>query len=480
MKNINIKIIIIAIASLLFANQSIAQYSKSLYFLDSSPLSLSMNPAIRINSGYISVPAIGGLGIQFHSNSLSYDNIMYPTSNGLVTFLDPSVDATKFMNSLADNNKVNVSVDMQILGAGFYDKKGGYWNMGVGLNSNTNINIPKEFFGFAKTGLAATGNEYDMSDLYMQSNNFIDVSLGYSREINEKLVIGGAVKFLVGGANFEVNMTDLRVKSSEDLWSVNSRGIMNIYMKGISAETKPGADGGYIDGFNINQFGVAGYGAALDLGITYRPIDNLKVVAAVTDLGFISWDKNSNVSGVASGSFLYDGFRIPVADGSESIESQFDSIKDDAVELLHFEQGESISNTKMITTSFNAGGEYSILDDAIGFGLLYSGYVSPLSFEQELTVSANFRPTYWFSGALSYSFLHSQFESFGFVLNFHPSWINFMIGTDYMITKISSDFTPISQKVFNVYLGLSVPIGVKSHRSHKSSNQMIVHDLAQY
>ena len=124
MKNINIKIIIIAIASLLFANQSIAQYSKSLYFLDSSPLSLSMNPAIRINSGYISVPAIGGLGIQFHSNSLSYDNIMYPTSNGLVTFLDPSVDATKFMNSLADNNKVNVSVDMQILGAGFYDKKG--------------------------------------------------------------------------------------------------------------------------------------------------------------------------------------------------------------------------------------------------------------------------------------------------------------------------------------------------------------------
>ena len=463
----NIKFIIAVIATLISANEVMAQQSKSIYFLESTPMSININPANRPNSGYISIPLLGGLGVNLSSNSLSLDKIMYPTSNGLVSFLDPSVDATSFLNSLADDNQLNVNFDMQILGAGFYSGDG-YWNIGIGLNSVTNASLPKELFSFAKTGLESTGQEYDISDISMVTNNYVDISLGYSHQINKKITIGGAVKFLIGGANAEMRMTDLKIRTSEDSWDVRSQGTINTYMKGLTAKNKTGANGEYIDGFDNNGLGIAGYGAAIDLGITYRPISNLKIVGAITDLGFISWNKNSNINGASDGTLQYTGFKIPISDGEESIESQFDAIKDDAAELLQFNQGESKSETKMIASAFNAGGEYSILNDAIGFGLLYSGYISSLNYEQELTISANFRPTHWFSGGLSYSFLHSSFSTFGFALNFHPSWINFMIGTDYMITNVSSDFIPINQKSVNVYFGLSVPIGVKAFRKKNS------------
>lgn len=464
MKNINIKLTIAIIISLFVANELQAQQFKSAYFLDNVPANIRANPAIHPDYGYISIPMLGNLGINVQSNSLSLDKIMFPTSKGLVTFLDPSVDATSFLNSLADNNTMNLNLDIQILGLGFYALDG-YWNIGVNLNSNTNMNIPKDFFSFAKTGLASTGETYNVSKLAMQTDNYIDVSLGYSRKINEKIVVGATLKFLIGGANANLEMTNLTVTSTQDKFSVTSQGQMSAYLKGISATETTDETGRYMDGFESEGFGVAGYGAAIDLGITYRPIPNLKVVGAVTDLGFISWDKNANVTGASNASFEYTGFRIPIADGDESIESQFDTIADDAAKLMRFSESESVANTRMITTSFNAGAEYSILSDKIGFGLLYSGQISPVSFENELTVSSNFRPTSWFSAALSYSFLHSSFDTFGMVLNFHPSWINFMIGTDYMVANVSPEFIPISQKAVNIYFGLSIPIGVKAYRA---------------
>ena len=39
--------------------------------------------------------------------------------------------------------------------------------------------------------------------------------------------------------------------------------------------------------------GIAGYGFGIDLGASYKIMDNLTVSASILDLGFISWSKSS-------------------------------------------------------------------------------------------------------------------------------------------------------------------------------------------
>ena len=45
--------------------------------------------------------------------------------------------------------------------------------------------------------------------------------------------------------------------------------------------------------FESKDMGIAGYGFGIDLGASYKIMDNLTVSASILDLGFISWSKSS-------------------------------------------------------------------------------------------------------------------------------------------------------------------------------------------
>ncbi|MDD6209293.1 MAG: DUF5723 family protein, partial [Bacteroidales bacterium] len=75
----------------------------------------------------------------------------------------------------------------------------------------------------------------------------------------------------------------------------------------------------------------------------------------------------------------------------------------------------------------------------------------------ELMLSGNYQPFDWLGVTLSYSFVHSYFQTFGWAINLSPSWINFFIGSDYMFTKLAKPFVPMTNAM-NVNFGLSVPL----------------------
>ena len=52
----------------------------------------------------------------------------------------------------------------------------------------------------------------------------------------------------------------------------------------------------------------------------------------------------------------------------------------------------------------------------------------------------------------------------GLALNLCPSWINFFITTDMLVSKHTPQWIPVKQSTMNVTLGLGVPIGKRSHR----------------
>lgn len=453
---------ILIIALLLITVAGYSQSIKSSYFLDKTPIRMSFNPAFQPERGYVNIPVIGAIGANIHGNSLSFDKFLFPKNGKLVPFLDPLVSSEEFLSGLSKFNSMSVDIETSVFGFGFF-KGESFWRFDLGLTTTNSVNVPKSMFEFLKLGTGEHGGIYDIKNFGISNNTYFDISLGYSRPIGDKLTVGGAVKFLVGIANAEVYMEELRIEAREEKWIISSKGVLNANFRGLIFTEAESNGEYYLDDADIetSDMGIGGYGAAIDLGATYRPIEGLIVSAAVTDLGFIVWRKSANTTATSSGLFEYDGFVPPMEDGDADIDSQADVLKDELLGLGHFENHTPKVNTRMLSASFNVGAEYSILDNKIGFGLLYWGRFLPLYYEQELTVSANFRPTDWFSAALSYSFLSDTYTTFGFVLNFSLPWLNLLVGTDYMATKISPQFIPINQSALNVYLGISIPLAKK-------------------
>ena len=69
--------------------------------------------------------------------------------------------------------------------------------------------------------------------------------------------------------------------------------IWKVLSKDWNWYTKIGQD--YIGDFDFDsgKLGIAGYGFGIDLGVSYKIMDNLTVSASVLDLGFISWTKGA-------------------------------------------------------------------------------------------------------------------------------------------------------------------------------------------
>lgn len=455
------------LAVALFAGISVslsAQQMRTAYFMDKSTVRTALNPAFRPARGYVSIPVIGSLNVSYGSNGVAVSDLLYPKNGNLVTFLDASVGTDEFLKKLKKNNQINTEFSTSILSAGWYAGQG-FWTVDLGLKGIVNARVPKTLFEFMKKGSGPEGTTYDISDLNMYADSYMEAAVGYSRPINEKLTVGGKFKLLMGAANMEASFDKMHVQMNDNQWKITSTGILNASVKGLTPEfEKDNKNEEYINSFDYDSPGLAGFGAAIDFGATYQLLDNLTLSAAVLDLGFISWGAGSTTSGVANGDFFFDGFNLAIGenDGVPPMSDQFETLTDDINDLFHFKQVKSKGRTTMVRSTINIGGEYSILDNQLGFGLLSSTRCYRPKAYTELTASANYRPVNWFAASLSYSFIHSDFKTFGLALNFSPSWINFFIGTDYMLTKVTPQMLPINATAMNVYFGLSVPLRMKN------------------
>ena len=448
-----------------------AQNIRTAYFMDNATHRHQLNPALQNRTGYVSIPALGALQVGVGTNTLSVGNLFTPSiyGNNPVTFLHSSVDANTFLNTLKDNNHINLDFSMPILSAGFYTKVG-YFTFDVSAKGYAGTSLPKGLFEFAKLGLEAeSGQTYNFGNLNINGSAYTDVAVGYSRVIDQRLTVGGKAKVLLGLADMQIRYDDVNATLTEDLWSMTARGSADIAMKGLTA--KYNSDN-KIDGFDHNsQYGIAGIGFGVDLGATYKTVDlfdgitgdildNMTFSAAIIDLGFINWSKSNAIKAIANGdTFEFDGFDLDFADDSDvpSIEDQLSDLGNDLGDIFNFTKVDPTSRTRMLRATLNLGAEYAILNDKISFGLLSSTRFGAPHTWSELTLSSNFQPVRWFGATLSYSFIHSKFQTFGWALNFSPKGINFFIGSDYMLTNVSPQYVPLTNAL-NFNFGLSVPL----------------------
>lgn len=452
-----------------------AQALRSGYFLEGYTFRHQLNPAFSGERNYVSIPVLGNINIGTQGN-IGLGHFLYPQNGQLTTFMNSSINGQSFLDGLKDNNRLNANINMTLLSAGFR-AWGGFNTVDVNLRSNTNLNLPYDLFAFMKKGMTGSETHYHIGDLGIQSNNYIELAFGHSRQIDDKLNVGGKLKFLLGAANLNLKMTDMDVTMAQDKWMVKANGEMSASLKGLVMPTK--AESGKEttnasqrdlidwDNIDVDSPGLGGFGMAIDLGATYKVMDELTVSAALLDFGFMSW--NNTIKAATSNSpWEFDGFHDIAVDPElgdddpNSLDSQLDAIGKDLEDYASFHRTENgVKRTSMLGATLNIGAEYAFpLYDKLHFGFLSSTRINGAYSWSEGRISANVAPVRWFNAGVNYA-ISSFGSSFGWLLNFHPRGFNFFVGMDHLMGKVSPQFIPVKSGNMNISLGFNVTFGDK-------------------
>lgn len=453
--------------------------SRTSYFMENATHRHLMNPALAPIRGYLSIPVAGEFSMGNESN-LQFTNFIYPAnehSDGLpVTFLHPSVSGADFIQSINSDQYLRTDIRTSILSYGRWIGRTGFLTFDVATRANLSLNLPQDFFSFAKLGMTnRAGTTYYMDNLNVNASLIAEGALGYSVNLTEAIRIGAKGKFLAGGAMVKANMKQMELTMAEDNWSVTSQGQLDVY--GHSFAFKNNEDGN-VNGFELPNPGLGGMGMAFDLGMEWSPIQNLRFSVAVIDFGTIKWKKENIKTAAASGSTSFSGvtYYDPDEVGQLTIEEQIESLKTTTMELAGFkEQVVAGDYTQKMNPTINAGAEIALMSNRVSLGGLYT--TKKLDNGEQYTeymASLNLKPFHWFNLSGSYSFLKGQKETFGFALGFVPGIINIFIACDYVPTKygalnasqlvknIKKDFPifiPLNALTTNIQLGISIPLG---------------------
>jgi hypothetical protein len=439
------------------------------YFMQNSNSRMALNPAFIPRQGYVGIGDVAvGAG-----TSLYLDHLVFDRNGEKVTFMHPSVGSSEFLSGISKHNNLSASLAYRPVSFGFFTKSGSFWNFGIGIKAFADVHIPKPLFEMLKIGFTADDRTltYPIRDLRLSVNAYSEISAGYARTfLDRRLSAGAKVKLLMGVSAVDLNIETLDVRIQRDQWTALSKATLK--GSGIKAGY---SEEGMFESIEMEGFGVTGFGLGLDAGAAYKISEKATVSLAFTDLGFISWPSSRSVHLKAPETMItVTPGEYSTGEGNFNFKENLETAIDDIREAINFrESGKAQASTTMLHTTVNAGVEYEILPGHLSAGLLSSTRFSNRILS-ELTLSANYNPAKirWLSAAVSYSFIHTDYSSFGLALHLAPKrGVHFFIASDYLIPKVSSEFLPVRSKNANFQLGLSIPIGRVAGKSRPAEEK---------
>lgn len=453
MKKIYTKIA--AVVMVLAPTGAIAQNLESGFFTEGYLYRHEMNPAIENSRNYIAMPFLGNINVGMSGN-LGVRDVLFYKGGRTVLFTNPQVSASEVMDGISNRNRINADFKIQLLGAGF-KAWGGYNTIGINIRGNESTIIPKSLFDITKNGLR--NQTYDISDLNAHAHSYVEIALGHSRKINEKWRVGGKFKFLLGAGNVDANVTNGTINLGENGYVANIDAELKGNIAGLSYKTKasehnPGRM--IMNGMDVSGYKISGLGAALDLGAEYKINDDWKVMASITDLGFIRW-KNNQLAATHGVVNTNDYIFNVDDDAQHSFSNESEKLGDQLATLYELEDmRDQGARTTMLGATMNIGGEYTApFYRKLTFGLLNTTRIHGKYSWTNFRLSANVAPVKCFSAGINFA-VGTYGTSFGWIMSVHPKGFNLFLGMDHTLGKLAKQGIPLSGNT-EFSLGINFP-----------------------
>lgn len=451
-----------------------AQDFQTGYFLGGYNHAFRLNPAFQNERANMSF-MLGDIGLGSRSD-MGLSTFLYPKNGQLVTGLNSKVTSEEFLSNFTQAmNPIAAYANLDVFTLGFWAGRG-YFTYDMRLRTDVEMVMPTSLFEFLKDG-SSKKTEFDLAGLSANADMLLEIALGYSRRIGDKLSVGGRVKVLEGIGHANINLEKANIKLNQDKWVFDTQGILDMAFP-MPMEVD---EDGYYDYSTLGKDSKvadmtkpSGFGAAIDLGVTYDILPWITASAAVLDLGFLKWD--SNIYGVSPSSYTWDPNEKQLdlldPDSFDNFaEDELDDLKEAMENILRFKPADNKGGKGKLPMRLNAGVEVRLpFYDRLSVGALYSMKTSDLYKWNEVRLSVNWTPVKFLS--FSGSTAMSNFgESFGAALNFHPRVLNLFVGADFIPKNIAAlpklgdtelpSFIglPIDKLNANLYLGMTIAIG---------------------
>lgn len=445
---------ILAIIMAAICTSAAAQYTNTLYFMDEISERNAMNPAFlpRCQSyfDFMLLPNfyVGGGETMFAIKDLTDINKL---TQNILKGRDGREFGSFHINIV--NFGVAVGLDQ-------------YFIFESGINFDESVTIPKDLFRLVLEGMPDPNQRYsyNLNSFNTEINAYTYAGIGYSGRLSKYVTFGVKAKALFGMANMKTNVYKMELQTSRDNWTLSSQASANVALC-YPLEFSQKENGGVgialgelpeskipVVGSYIKAAKPAGYGAALDLGITVEPIKNLVISAAVTDLGMIHWYQNSLSKFSLNTNVTFDGiidYSLKDTSGmGGNTQQKLNDLGDQIMDSIKV--GTTDPYNAMLYAKFNAGIEYGILKNKISFGVMNRLTFNNKRFYDEVTLAINFRPCAYIKAALSYSFINGNWGTLGLGLN-----LNLGPVCMYLIT----DYAPITwARVYSEEKGINMPL----------------------
>lgn len=435
----------------------------SLYFMDILPYHAYQNPAFRpLSNSYVELPSISSISVSSGLGGLSLNDIMYVQDGKLVTFLHPEYgNKDALFAKLKNVNSVDLATDINILGFGFKVKQNGYFTFNASARVDVLTNYPKDLVSLAFYGTPNMEgvNRYNLGTTYVNVRSYLDVSGGYSHRINEKWAVGARLHVLLGLGAAQLQFDELYLEASAENWNLRGKGMANISFPGLHFQTE--ADGtisgiSMAEGKEILSSYKPSMGAAIDLGLEYRPVPELSLSLSVKDLGFMYWNNLSsavaNIGGTYDGVYFEPGSQVNIVDSLAS--SVAGSFVADNTQKGYFQE---------MTAKLYVGAEYSFLRNMMSVGLLSRTEFMRNYILEEISFNYKLRPCHWFGISAGYSFFSGGWSTIGFAMDLKLPPFNFYVATDYTPLYYSKQGIPYKSQGFNVQTGIVLTFKTKAN-----------------
>ena len=374
------------------SNKSIAQ-KDILYFLREAPQVMQYNPAITPCSNFHLSLMLGTTDMGVHTSGFSYHDLIHKHpiySDSL------QLDLEGFRSQLSDNNFINFNYDMDLLGSGFKIGKN-YFSYDLSLTLDSRVNFSKGIFDLILEGSGANNGNIRLLDGHLlEVNSYITNAIGYTREINDRLSIGGKIKLLSGIANIHTNEANLELnfKDSEKISAHGELDILTANIIGdlsITSLFNENASADFIVPENLNTIldhAMDNVGLSFDLGASYRLLENLELSASVVDVfNFISWNTHATqiINNKPFEEIVFEGITSGIDSIETNFETQINSLVDSISSALDIRTQNIPSYTTHLPAKIYFGATYNfgkvnylhaLFNTKIGAGRIYDTHIS--------------------------------------------------------------------------------------------------------
>ncbi|MBI4947218.1 MAG: OmpA family protein [Bacteroidetes bacterium] len=446
--------------SLLTQHALFAQQDLTLYNIEVVPQRMYANPAFKpaYSSVNIGLPLISSQYFNFGSSGFKYSDLIRHRADDSLY-----VDVDNLIKKLGKKNYFIAAYRTDLLSFGFQVKKN-YFSFNATEKVDSRFRYTKDLMELFWKGNGALMDKDLNLGFGLNLSHYREDGFGFARQINDKLTIGGKLKYLYGMENVWTEKSDVTLNTDSKYFAMTAKSNVIINTS--------------IDTNAFNNFSVANYvfkkknsGMGIDLGGVYKYDDKITLSASVVDLGFIRWkDSTTNYeSRNPEGSFTYQGIDLEqfIKDPLLTIGDAMNKTRDSVTKALKIDTLHH-SYTTWLSTQIYLGANYVVTEKS-NAGFLFYSQIFDKAIHPGVALSYNQRLGRWLAASASYSIYNRSFTNVGLGLALNGGPLQLYIVSDNIfggiLAKVGDQLyhvVPIYAKNANIHFGINLTFGRKS------------------